>query len=80
MTTISLERAEGHLAELLDEVTLSHEPVYVVGKDRTGVFLSEEDWRAIEETLYIQSVPGMTESLLKGFSDPESEYSNTIEW
>jgi len=51
MTTISLERAEGHLAELLDEVTLSHEPVYVVGKERTGVFLSEEDWKSIEERI-----------------------------
>ncbi|MDD5170013.1 MAG: type II toxin-antitoxin system Phd/YefM family antitoxin [Syntrophales bacterium] len=55
---------------LVDEVKESHEPVQIVGKRSSAVLVSEEDWKAIEETLYLASIPGMRESIKKGLMTP----------
>ena len=66
MTTLSASEARKRLYKLVDEVTETHMPVQIVGKRSSAVLVSEEDWRAIEETLYLQSIPGMRESIKKG--------------
>lgn len=66
MPTISATAARKDLYNLIDTVAETHDPVMITGKRHSGVLISEEDYLAIQETLYLQSVPGMTESLLKG--------------
>ncbi|OPY72580.1 MAG: Antitoxin RelJ [Syntrophorhabdus sp. PtaU1.Bin058] len=66
MTTLSASEARKRLYNLVDEVKESHKPVQIVGKRSSAVLVSEEDWRAIEETLYLTSIPGMRESIKKG--------------
>jgi antitoxin YefM len=66
MTTLSASEARKRLFNLVDEVKETHQPVQIVGKRNSAVLISEEDWKAIEETLYLVSISGMRESIKKG--------------
>jgi PHD/YefM family antitoxin component YafN of YafNO toxin-antitoxin module len=68
------------LYKLLDEVALSHEPILITGKRTNAVLISEEDWRAINETLYLISIPGMREAIIEGLNTPIEECTDEIEW
>jgi antitoxin YefM len=73
MTTLTAADARKRLYSLMDEVKESHEPVQIVGKRSSAVLVSEEDWRAIQETLYLTSIPGMRESIQEGLKTPVEE-------
>lgn len=70
MTHISVTHARKDLYKLMDQVAQTHEPVFINGKRSSSVLMSVEDFAAIQETLYLQSIPGMTRSLLKGRQTP----------
>jgi len=58
----------------MDDVAQTHRPITVTGQNRQSVvILSEQDWKDIEETIYLTSIPGMTESIIKGMKEPLSE-------
>lgn len=80
MTTLSASEARKRLYKLVDEVRDSHEPVQIVGKRSSAVLISEEDWKAIEETLYLDSIPGMRESIKKGLKTPVGKCSEGPGW
>ena len=66
MTTLDATEARSRLHNLIDEVTQTHRPIMITGKRGNAVLLAEEDWNAINETLYLVSIPGMRESILEG--------------
>ena len=66
MTTLDVTEARSRLHNLIDEVTQTHRPIMITGKRGNAVLLAEEDWNAINETLYLVSIPGMRESILEG--------------
>ena len=72
--------ARSKLYRLIDEVTSYHNPITITGKRGNAVLLSEEDWRAIQETLYLLSIPGMRESIRKGLGTPVDECSEELDW
>ena len=80
MTTLSASEARKRLYSLVDEVKESHEPVQIVGKRSSAVLVSEEDWKAIEETLNLASIPGMRESIKKGLKTPIEKCSEEPGW
>ena len=80
MTTLTASEARKRLYNLVDEVKDSHEPVQIVGKRSSAILLSEEDWKAIEETLYLASIPGMRESIKKGLKTPLEKCSEEPGW
>jgi prevent-host-death family protein len=80
MTTVTATEARATLYRLLDEVAQSHEPVVITGKRNNAVLVSEDDWRAIEETLYLLSVPGMRESIIQGMNTPLEELNEEAGW
>jgi len=65
---------------LIDEVGQSQEAVQITGMRGNAVLLSENDWRAIQETLHLISIPGMRESILEGMATPSSALSNEPGW
>ncbi len=77
---ISVSQARSNIYTLIDETAASHEPVLITGKRNNVVMISEEDWRAIEETLYLNAIPGMTESIKEAMEAPDSEFSEEIKW
>ena len=70
MTVLSASEARKRLYNLVDEVKETHMPVQIVGKRSSAVLVSEEDWNAMEETLYLLSIPGMRDSIRKGLKTP----------
>ena len=80
MTTVNVTEARANLYKLIDEASVSHEPVVITGKRGNAVLLSEDDWNAINETLYLLSVPGMRESIIEGMQENFDETSTELEW
>ena len=80
MKTITATKARANLFKLLDEASDSNEPIQITGKRSNAVLLSEEDWRAIQETLYLLSIPGMRESIREGLETPVDDCSEELEW
>jgi antitoxin YefM len=80
MTTITATEARKNLYKLLDQVSESHEPVQITGKRGNAVLIAEDDWRAVQETLYLHSVPGMKESIVEGMKTPVDECDEELDW
>ena len=80
MTTLSATEARKCLYSLVDDVSESHDPIQIVGKRNSAVLVSEEDWRAIQETLYLTSIPGMREAIQEGIKSPIEECEEELEW
>ena len=80
MKTINATKAREKLYKLLDETSESHEPIQITGKRANAVLISEEDWRAMSETLYLLSIPGMRESIRDGIAAPIEECSGELQW
>lgn len=80
MPTLSITEARSSLYQLVDGVATSHEPVLITGKRANAVLVSEDDWRAIQETLYLLAIPGMRESILEGMQTTIDECDAEVEW
>lgn len=80
MLIITVTEARAALHALLDEVASTHEPVLITGKRNNGVLISEDDWRAISETLHLLSIPGMRESIREGMDTPLDECNGEAGW
>lgn len=80
VTSIPATHARSKLYQLLDKAAQSHEPIKITGKRANGVLISEEDWRSIQETLYLLSIPGMRESIRKGMKEPLRKSSTAPGW
>ena len=80
MTAISVTQARAKLYSLVDSVHESHEPIHITGKRSNAVLVSEEDWKSIQETLYLTSISGMTASIKEGLTTEIEECSEKLDW
>ena len=80
MTSIPVTQARATLYQLLDDAAESHEPIQITGKRSNAVLVSEQDWRSIQETLYLLSIPGMRDSIRKGMAEPLGKASTKPGW
>ena len=80
MTTLTASQARARLYKLLDQAASSHEPIQITGKRSNAILVSEEDWRSIQETLYLLSVPGMRASIRKGLKEPVEKCLPGLKW
>jgi antitoxin YefM len=80
MKSMTASAARANLYRLLDETAESSEPVQITGKKGNAVLISEQDWRAMQETMYLLSIPGMRESIREGLRAPIEECSENPGW
>ena len=80
MNSVNITSARKDLYKLVQQVIDSHEPVHISGKRGAAVMISEEDWRNIEATLFLTSIPGMRESILSGLQEPIEDCSPEVDW
>lgn len=73
MPLLNATTARKNFFKVMEETIVSHEPVIITGKNGNVVMLSEEDWRSIQETLFLCSIPGMREKIIKGIQTPLEE-------
>ena len=79
-TLVTASEARAALYRLIDQTAASHQPILISGKRSSAVLVSAEDWQAIQETLYLLSVPGMRESIKKGRAEPLNTSAKLLRW
>ena len=80
MKTLTATQARKEIYRLLDEASETHQPIQITGKRTNAVLISEDDWRSIQETLYLSSIPGMQESIVDGLQTPIDETDEKLDW
>ena len=77
---VNATEARKNIYKLIDTAKDSHQPVTITGKRGNAVLVCEEDWKAIHETLFLVSIPGMRESILEGMSESLSDCDEELDW
>ena len=84
MTSISITKARAKLNQIVSEVNESSQPITITNnRGKNAVLIGEEDWKAIQETLYLNSIPDMSQSILASKEKDLSEctsYDPNEEW
>ncbi len=74
----TIDTAKTTLTELLAESKKSHEPIHLIGKKSEGVLIAMDDWQAIQETLFLLSIPKMRSSIVRGLKTPVEACSQNL--
>ncbi len=80
MNIYNMSEARAKLFSLVEQVQETHEPVILKGKRANAVILSQEDYDALQETLYLHSIPGLVQSILEASKEPLEECSDKLDW
>lgn len=79
-TTLTASEARTGLYRLIDQAAKSHQPILISGKRANAILISEEDWSAIQETLYLLAIPKMRESIEEAMAEPLAKSKQTLKW
>ena len=77
---MTVSQARTNIYKIMDETAQTHQPIMITGKRNNVVMLSEEDWNAIEETLFLNNIPDMATSIKEAMNAPNSKFSEDVEW
>ncbi|MEL7079490.1 MAG: type II toxin-antitoxin system Phd/YefM family antitoxin [Cyanobacteria bacterium J06648_1] len=80
MKPFTVREARDKLYRLIDEVAQSHQPITIKGRRNDAVLISREDWEAIAETVYLNSIPGVVDSIKSAAAEPLSEGTALEDW
>ena len=84
MNSINITNARQNLFQLVSDVNKGFNPINIINnKGENAVLLSESDWRDIEETIYLNSIPGYVETIEKARKEDKSKcsvYLKDEEW
>ena len=80
MSSINITNARKDLYRIVESVNESHEPIHITGKNCSAVLVGEDDWKSIEETLYLTSIPGMRDSIIDGMKTPIDKLESDLDW
>ena len=80
MTVLTASNARANLYRLIDQAADSHEPILIAGKRSSAVLVSEADWKAMQETMFLLAVPGMRESIRSGMNEPLAKSAKVLKW
>lgn len=85
MATINITNARQNLYKLVSDVNVGFNPITIVNnKGKNAVLISEEEWKSIEETLYLSSIPGYVEEInnmrQNEIWEENEEYTPDEEW
>ena len=80
MAVLTASDARANLYRLIDQAAESHQPIVIAGKRSSAVLVSEEDWQAIQETMFLISIPGMRKSIRDAMAEPLSQSARELTW
>ena len=80
MPILTASEARANLYRLIDQAAESHEPILIAGKRSSAVLVSEGDWKAIQETMYLLSIPGMRKSIRDAMAEPLAKTARELKW
>lgn len=80
MSSSNVTNARKNLYKMVDSVNETHEPIKIYGKKNSAVLVGEDDWRSIQETLFLTTIPGMRQSIIDGMRESVDAMSDTLDW
>ena len=80
MSTIDINKAVINLYEIVQTVNNTHKPIHITSDNSSAILVGEDDWRNIQETLFLTSIPGMRESIIEGLNEPIQNLDNKLDW
>lgn len=80
MAVLTASEARANLYRLIDQAAESHQPILIAGKRSSAVLIAEEDWQAIQETLFLLSIPGMRKSIRDGMAEDLTKSAKELTW
>ena len=80
MSSLPVNKAQNNLQKLIDQTTEEGKPIIIEGDSGNAILLAEKDWSAIQETLYLLSIPGMRESIKSGLATPIEDCDGDLDW
>ena len=80
MNKYTAENAKANLEHLIDTTSDSHQPILIAGKQHNAILISESDWRGIQETLHLSSIPGMKDSIIEGLQTSIEDCDDDLDW
>ena len=80
MPILTASEARANLYRLIDQAAESHEPILIAGKRSSAVLVSEADWKAIQETMYLLSIPGMRKSIRDAMAELPAKSVKELDW
>ena len=80
MTNLTATVARAQLYSLVDQAAESSEPIRISGPRNSAILVSEKDWKAIQESLYLLSIPGMRDSIRKGLQTSVGKCATKPGW
>lgn len=80
MTAVPATTARANLYRLIDQVNEESEPLTITGQRGNAVLIGEEDWRGIQETMYLESVPGLAASIREARAEGVEAGSEELDW
>lgn len=80
MNKYTAENAKANLENLIDTTSDSHQPILIAGKQNNAILISESDWRGIQETLHLSSIPGMKDSIIEGLQTSIEDCDDDLDW
>jgi antitoxin YefM len=78
--TLTTSQARANLYQLVKQANQMHEPIHIIGKHNNAVLIAEDDWQDIEETLQLQSIPAMQESIEDGIKTSVKDCAKKLNW
>ncbi len=79
MDSLSLPEVTPNLDNLIDQITETHQPIMIKGTQNDVIMISKEDWTAIQETIYLNSIPGYVDSINEAINSSREEWVNAKE-
>lgn len=80
MTAVSATTARSNLYRLIDQVNEDSQPLTITGQRGNAVLISEDDWQAVQETLFLESAPGFVESVRQARGEGIEAASTELDW
>ncbi|MCL2051030.1 MAG: type II toxin-antitoxin system Phd/YefM family antitoxin [Lachnospiraceae bacterium] len=77
---MTAKTAQQDFPTLVDCVVKQGDTISIATDDGAAVLVSQDEWYGLLETLYLQSIPGMKESILEGKATPISECLDSVGW
>jgi len=80
VSAVSATSARSNLYRLIDQVNEESQPLTITGQRGNAVLIGEADWQAIQETLFLESVPGFAESIRQARTEGIKGASAELDW
>ena len=80
VSAVSATSARSNLYRLIDQVNEESQPLTITGQRGNAVLIGEADWQAIQETLFLESVPGFAESIRQARTEGIEGASAELDW